>query len=127
MPDPDGGAILVDLDEGHRLRRCTVLARDLRDLWRQTHAATGHAAVGVKAHGAALPELAALGRTVTAEDLPARRSRRGPRRRSVREGPAGGGRGASVRPAQIVSSPLGAAVRRRSPASDHEIIYVNFR
>jgi hypothetical protein len=30
MPDRDGGAVLVDLDEGHRLRRCTISTRDLR-------------------------------------------------------------------------------------------------
>lgn len=67
--DDTGNAVLVDLDEGHRVRRCAVPAPELRGLWRETLAATGRTAAGVKADRAAISALATSGRDITTTDL----------------------------------------------------------
>ncbi len=65
--DDAGTAVLVRLD-GESADRA-VYRRDLRGPWLETLAATGRTVAGVKAHGAALSEIAGSGRDVTAEDL----------------------------------------------------------
>jgi hypothetical protein len=67
--DDAGNAVLVDLDEGFRVRRCAVPRRDLRGLWLETLAATGRTVAGVKAYGALLHEIAGSGRDVTGDDM----------------------------------------------------------
>lgn len=67
--DDTGTAVLVDLDEGHQIRRCAVPARDLRGLWRETLAAAGRTSAGVKAYGAALSEIADGTAPITAADI----------------------------------------------------------
>jgi len=67
--DDAGTAVLVDLDEGFRVRRCAVPRCDLRGLWLETLAATGRTVAGVKAQQAWVAELGGNGRELTGEDL----------------------------------------------------------
>lgn len=67
--DDTGTAVLVDLDEGFRVRRVAVPRRELRGLWLETLAATGRTVAGVKAHGALLSAIAGSGRDVTVGDM----------------------------------------------------------
>ncbi|MGI5247538.1 hypothetical protein [Dactylosporangium sp. CA-139066] len=65
--DDAGTAVLVHVggEPGPR----AVPARDLRGLWLETLAATGRTIAGVKAHEAAVSELATSGRPITGDGL----------------------------------------------------------